>query len=69
MLGKAASGLHIRVEKGEGLVFEAGPENSQAFDPKYLSSPPHPHPCLSQGARDEVKRVTLLLTGNQEVQA
>lgn len=65
-----ASELNIHVvKKGWGWYFRLALRVSRLLTQNSFLFPPHLQHCLFQGAREKVERVTLLLTGNQEVQA
>lgn len=52
-----------------GLYFRLALRISWLFTLNIFLFQPHLQCCLSQGTREEVNRVSVLLTGNQEVQA
>lgn len=47
-------GLNIHVEKGEGMVFQAGTKGFQAFDAKYVVLP-IPPPTLPVSRSERLK--------------
>lgn len=56
-------------KRGQGLYFRLALRISRLLTQNVFLFQPCPQHCQSQEAREEVKRVNLLLKGNQEVQA